>query len=213
MKLVYKGIYNNEEQLPRGELPQNAVKFNEAGSLDELTKAIIPLTILLISIVGVAVLVSFLIHGTLPFGIPSEANFPNIVIDVTRGIGIAVVIFFATMVPHELLHAVAFGKGHVVEMFIAPKQMAMFVLSTSPMTKRRFIFLSLFPNIVLAWIPLIVLVVLSPGGMTGNVLLWYCLFAMTSGAGDYMNVYNTIRQMPKGSMHQLHGFNSYWFMP
>ena len=31
------------------------------------------------------------------------------------------------------------------------------------------------------------------------------------GSGDFMNIYNTIKQVPKGAMTQISGFNSYWF--
>jgi len=213
MKLVFKGIYKSDEQLPYGELPDNAIKFKEADSLDELNRKAVIITIPLIALVGMAIFISILIHGTSPFGTSLSDGIVDMMVNGIRNMGIAAIIFFATMIPHELLHAIAFGKGHVVEMFIAPKQMAMFVTSPKPMTKKRFIFLSLLPNIVLAWIPLIVWVALPLGGTLSIIWIWYCLFAMTSGAGDYMNVYNTIRQMPKGSMHQIHGFNSYWFMP
>jgi len=42
---------------------------------------------------------------------------------------------------------------------------------------------------------------------------YYPAFAVINiffGAGDYMNMYNAWRQMPKDAMTQLSGFHSYW---
>ena len=39
MKLVYKGVLKSEAQLPLGELPENAVMFKEATSMDERASA------------------------------------------------------------------------------------------------------------------------------------------------------------------------------
>ena len=37
--------------------------------------------------------------------------------------------------------------------------------------------------------------------------------AIPMGAGDYMNIFNAIRQMPKGARVYMHGMHSYWYMP
>jgi len=118
-----------------------------------------------------------------------------------------------TFVPHEYLHAIFFGKMAEVELFIAPKQLALFVISTQPVTKARFIFLSLFPNLVFGWLPLAVWMILPHNIVFSDHLLTFSVLSILFGIGDYMNVFNAARQMPKGSMQQLSGFNSYWFIP
>ncbi|MCL2003932.1 MAG: DUF3267 domain-containing protein, partial [Oscillospiraceae bacterium] len=95
-------------------------------------------------------------------------------------------------------------------LFIAPKQLSLFVTSTQPITKARYIFMSLFPNLVFGWLPLAVWMVVLP---YNSDLLTFAVFSILFGIGDYMNVFNAVRQMPKGSMQQLSGFNSYWFIP
>ena len=35
----------------------------------------------------------------------------------------------------------------------------------------------------------------------------------TMGGGDFMNMFNAAVQMPLGSLTQLSGMHSYWFMP
>ncbi|MCL1787401.1 MAG: DUF3267 domain-containing protein [Defluviitaleaceae bacterium] len=82
-----------------------------------------------------------------------------------------------------------------------------------PISKARFIWLSLFPNIVLGWLPLAVWAFMPFHPVLSNGLFVFGMLATVCGAGDYYNAYNAARQMPKGSMQQLSGMNSYWFMP
>ena len=196
MKLVYKGIHKSNEQLPIGVLPENAVKFKEPKNM---TEALIKSSLFALpALLGVALflLVSFLLYGGLIF-------------DITW---IGLIISVLLLIPHELLHAVCFGKEAEVELFIAPKQLALFVISTQPITKARYIFLSLLPNLAFGWIPLAVWSVLPFNALFSNHLFTVSVFSILLGMGDYMNVFNAARQMPKGSMQQLSGFNSYWFM-
>ena len=37
--------------------------------------------------------------------------------------------------------------------------------------------------------------------------------AIGSGAGDYINIYNALRQVPKGGLCYMSGMHSYWYMP
>ncbi|MCL2059655.1 MAG: DUF3267 domain-containing protein [Oscillospiraceae bacterium] len=197
MKLVYKGIFSNNEQLPLGALPDNAVKFKEPKNL---TETVIKSSLFsLPALAGVALFlgVSRLLHGELAYN------------GTVRGMLFA----FLTLVPHEFLHAICFGKDAEVELFIAPKQLSLFVISTQPITKARYIFLSLLPNLVFGWLPLAVWAALPYSAFFSDHLLTFSVLAILFGVGDYMNSYNAARQMPKGSMQQLSGFNSYWFMP
>ena len=41
----------------------------------------------------------------------------------------------------------------------------------------------------------------------------FASFGISAGAGDYLNVFNAITQMPKGARTYLHHFNSYWYIP
>jgi len=197
MRLVFKGIYQNDDQLPKSILPDNAVKFNEPNSLESMNTATLVFILPTFVFASLFIIGSYLIHGSLSI----------------RGSLIGVLIYLFSIPLHELIHALAFGKGHIVELFIAPKQLAMFVTSTMPITKNQFIFVSLIPNIILGWIPLLVWMILPHNESYSNILLTFSILSVLVGVGDYLNVFNTIRQMPKGSMHQLSGFNSYWYMP
>ena len=197
MKLIYRGVYRDIEQLPKGALPENAVRFKEAENMTE-------------TIIASAVFIVPALLSVLPFLLGFYLLKGELTLGATwLGLIIAILSIF----PHEFLHAVCFGKDAEVALFIAPKQLSFFVHSVQPITKKRFIFLSLFPNLVFGWLPLSVWMILPYNAAYSNHLFTFSILSILCGIGDYMNVYNAIRQMPKGSVQQLSGFNSYWYMP
>jgi len=200
VKLIYKGKYENEEQLSKGTLPSNAVKFKEPETPDKLNLVASLFALPAILLAALIMLGSAFMHGRL-----------NLQIDHYMFIGM--LIAFLTIFPHEILHAICFGKGVEVELYIAPKKLMLFVFSTQPITKMRFIWMSLCPNVVFGWFPLVLWAVLPYGDIYSNLLFAVSIISILFGVGDYLNVYNAVRQMPKGSMQQLSGFNSYWYMP
>jgi hypothetical protein len=201
VKIIYKGIFKDYEQLPLGELPPDAVKFKEAESFQKLSVVSLIFIIPALFLVAIIVMLSGLLHGGITIG---------------GGLFIPLIAFsigLLTIIPHEILHAVCFGKGAEIEVFMSLKHFNAFVVCTKPITKMRFIMLSLLPNLAFGWLPLIIWAILPYSGIYSDVLLYASVFGVLLGIGDYTNVYNAIRQMPKGSMQQLSGFNSYWFMP
>ncbi len=109
--------------------------------------------------------------------------------------------------PHELLHAVCFKKD--VYLYTNWSQGMLFVVGPEDMSKARFIFMSLLPNIVFGFLPYIL-------GMIFPKYLFLLSLGVLSagmGAGDYYNVFNALTQMPKGARTYLYKFNSYWYMP
>lgn len=81
-----------------------------------------------------------------------------------------------------------------------------FIVGPELMTKKHFVFMSLFPNIVLGVIPFVIGMFFPQA--IGIMLFGSCCIAM--GAGDYYNVFHALTQMPKGAKTYLKGFNSYW---
>ena len=197
MKLIYKGIFKDMGQLPTGNLPQNAIKFKEPDNFVKLNLYAflygIPAYLLTILIV----VTSTILH---------DKPVPNFHF-------VGIILAFLTVLPHEILHAIGFGKGAEVELYFSPKNLVAFVACTKPVSKGRFIFLSLLPNLVFGWLPLIIWALMPGYGVYSNILYTFSVMGVLFGAGDYMNIFNAIFQMPKGSMQQLSGFNSYWFMP
>lgn len=112
-----------------------------------------------------------------------------------------------TIFPHEFLHALCFKED--VYLYTNLKQGMVFVLGNETMSKKRFIFMSLLPNLVFGFFPYFL-------SFLGSKYLMFALWgviAIAMGAGDYYNVFNALTQMPKGARTYLYQMNSYWYMP
>ncbi len=189
MKLHYRGNYNlNPESLPSEPHQQGAVPFKEAQ--DSKTIGIIAnvLAVLLI----------------IPLGIILYLRCGNAIFDyILLGCILALLCIF----PHEFLHAICFRDN--VYLYTNLKQGMLFVIGTETMSKGRFIFMSLLPNLIFGIIPYLIALIfpfLSVLGVFGAISI--CM-----GAGDYYNIFNAATQMPKGARTYLHKFNSFWYMP
>ena len=110
-------------------------------------------------------------------------------------------------VPHEFLHAVCFRED--VYMYTNLRHGMLFVVGPEKMSKGRFIFMSLLPNIVFGFIPFILFLIWPQLGVLGSL----GAVSIPMGGGDYINVFNALTQMPKGARTYLYRFNSYWYMP
>ncbi|HPP68604.1 MAG TPA: DUF3267 domain-containing protein [Clostridiales bacterium] len=199
MKLEYRGIIKSVETLPKTDLPENAVKFKEPETLAAVNKAALFYMVPLAAFICLCVYLGVKFGGkTNPLDTPL---YPGAILALL------------SVLPHELLHAVCFGKDAVVGLYFAPKELMAFVFCSKPISKARFIFLSLCPNLVLGWLPFMLWLILPDLGKTGSNLLIFSVYSILMGAGDFMNAVNAIRQMPNGSYQQLSGMHSYWFMP
>ena len=113
----------------------------------------------------------------------------------------------AILLPHELLHAVCFKKD--VYLYTYRQQGMLFVVGPEDMSRGRFVFMSLLPNLVFGLVPYLVGMVFPQWYF---LLIWGAL-ALGMGAGDYYNVFNALTQMPRGARTYLYQFNSWWYMP
>lgn len=200
MKIVWKGKYKNVEQLKIGEIPDNAVKFKEPNSplLLNLVSSIFIIPVLVI--IGIAISIKFYLQQNL-----NLFNFFNY---------IGILLAYLMIVPHELLHSIAFPKNAEVQLWFSPKSLMAFVFTTYPVSKKRFVYISLLPNIIFGIIPLILWIVIPVGfNEISGIMFSFSFISLLCGVGDYLNVFNTIIQMPKDSVTQLYGFNSYWYKP
>lgn len=192
MKLHYKGKYDlNPDSLPHGEHIPGAVPFKEAKDSRQL--AIIANAASVVIMVLLAVPAWFRCREYL-FASPFQMMFGAIA---------SMLILF----PHEILHALCFKED--VYLYTNWKQGLLFVVGPETMSKGRFIFMSLFPNLVFGIFPYL-LGMLLPNLVFAVVL---GILATGMGAGDYYNVFNAATQMPRGSRTYLYQFNSYWYIP
>lgn len=192
MKLHYKGKYDlNPESLPHGEHIPGAVKFKEAENSKKLS---------LIANVLCVVIMLLLVP-------PAWFRCKEYLMENTWQLIAGYLASLLILFPHEILHAVCFKED--VYLYTNWAQGMLFVVGPETMSKMRFVFMSLLPNIVFGVIPYVI-------GMIFPNIIFLLVFGTLSigmGAGDYYNVYNALTQMPKGARTYLYEFNSYWYLP
>lgn len=186
MKLIYKGKFDgNTESIPHGEHKPGAVKFKEP----EDSKKLGVIANSIAAVIMVLALVGVILRG----------GIGNISL-------IGIFLSYMTLFPHEILHGLCFKDE--VYLYTDLKNGLLFVTGPEDMTKARFIFMSLLPNIVFGFIPYILFMINPRWKILGT--FGACCISM--GAGDYLNVFNALTQMPKGARTYIHGFNSWWYM-
>ena len=182
----FAGRYNgDEESLISCEHKPGNVPFREAGDMDKFSKLINILAIL----IGVVTLGIYFLAGGRELHI------------------VGTILAIVVTLPHEFLHAVCF-EGEVY-MYENLRKGMLFVIGPGTFSKARFVFMSLLPNIVFGFIPFIIFLIDPSQRILGTL----GAFSIAAGAGDYYNVYNALRQMPKGSRAYMHGMHTYWYMP
>lgn len=185
MKLIYKGKYNGDESsLPSAEPVEGAVRFKEAEDMKQFS-VLINVVALVITVLG---MVLFFWRGGL-----RNFNFWGYVL------------FMVTLFPHELLHGVCFKEN--VYLYTNLKQGMLFVTGPEHLSKARFIFMSLLPNLLFGLLPFVIYLI-DP---SHNALGTWGVLALGAGAGDYYNVFNALTQVPKGGKIYNVGFHSWWY--
>ena len=191
MTLHYGGKYNGDEKsLPQIEHHPNAVAFIEAASTKELSLMCNCGCILLMIILAV------------PFVLLGKEYFHSNRICMI----LAAICGVLSLFPHELLHAICYKED--VYLYNNLRQGLFFVIGTEAMSKSRFVFMCLCPNIFLGLIPYSVFLFIPHAVFLGL----FGLICIGMGFGDYINTYNAIKQMPKGAKTYLSGLHSYWYL-
>ena len=192
MKLHYRGKYNlDPATLPTCKHQPNAVKFKEVDSTKELAVIANDIAIVLMILLS----------------IPVYLKYKGSLFDYFDEMMVGAMLPLLTMFPHELLHALCFKED--VYLYTDFKQGLLFVVGCETMSKQRFIFMSLLPNIVFGFIPYMI----SFLGIQYLTLAVLGVIAIGMGAGDYYNVFNALIQKPKGARTYLYQMNSYWYIP
>ena len=186
------GKYNGDENsLPKREHPKGAIQFKECANMQTLSFVANGGSILTMALL----FIPFILLGK-PY---IKANAIWLIVALFANI--------LSMIPHEYLHAICYKKD--VYLYSDIKNGLLFVLGPEDMSKTRFVFMCLLPNIVFGWIPYIIFLIfpnLSGLGLFG-------ILCTGMGFGDYINVFNALTQMPKGAKTYLSGMHSYWYVP
>ena len=191
MILHNAGKYNGDEStLPQREHQSNAVPFKEFGSMKKISV-----------IANIGCILTMLILA-IPFILLAKEYIRDNAIWLALG-GICGGL---SLPIHELLHAICYKKD--VYYYNNLSQGLVFVVGTEDMSKIRFIFMCLCPNIFLGLVPYMIFLIYPNIVFLGL----FGLICIGMGFGDYINVYNAIKQMKKGEKTYLSGMHSYWYV-
>lgn len=197
MKLTFKKEFDGDlSKLPTRTV-EGAVAFKEPETIEKLS--LVSNSIALVLAVALLALVVVISGG---LGKLFENEFA-----LLFNMLIVIVLSIAILPAHEFLHAICFKEE--VEFYTYLRKGLLFVVGTESMTKARFVFMSMLPNLVFGFLPFVLFLIFP-----SQLWLGLCgAMNIGSGAGDYLNVFNALTQMPKGSLCFMSGNRSYWYIP
>ena len=109
---------------------------------------------------------------------------------------------FVALPFHEVMHALCYPKTATVWIGLCIRKMAAYAISYYPLTKKRFIFMSLAPSI-LGIVPLMIFI-FTP--ITMKPILTLCIVSafmgLISPAPDYMDIISVLQKAPKNALIQ-----------
>lgn len=121
-------------------------------------------------------------------------------------IGIVIALLFFPV--HEFLHALCFPTGSQVFMFYTMQGLG--ITCTTPMTRNRFIFVNLFPSMILGGISLLLfLAIPCTYVFTSMIFCAFSLLHLGGGYIDYLNIIHLLK-LPKNTIIQISGAKIYW---
>ena len=193
MKIHFKGKYNMDpDSLPNRPHRPGAQMFKEIGDIQTLGRQMNKIALIM--------MVVLVVCYVLRVG-------KSVLMEQSDQVFAAAICSMLVLLPHEFLHAICFREDTYI--YTALRQGLLFVFGPEDMTKRRFVFMSLLPNLVFGIIPFVI-------GMIWPEKVFFGVLGVLSipaGVGDYYNIRNALQQVPKGGLIYMYGFHSYWYLP
>ncbi len=112
---------------------------------------------------------------------------------------------------HEYLHAVCYSAKNTVYVGVCAEKLAAFAVCHEPISKRRFIGMSLAPAL-LGIVPLAVFLLASPSALLSGLCVPSGIIGMLSPMPDYMDVWLVLRQLPRGATLQTTNQGYFWYL-
>lgn len=203
MAIRFRGTLADFSQLEYGYCPPGSIQLEEGDTLEgvigQALRQSLPLFLLMAALTLVRLVVGM--NWAVPFSV--GRTFLVMVLWM--------VLYVVLIVVHEWIHALFFPRCAVKDVWFYRLQAAM-VYCNTPVTRNRFIVMSLAPATILGIIPFIgwllwgdrLDAVLS---IAWAAMAWSMIFG---GIGDFYNVRNVIRQVPKNAYVFNYGIHTYW---
>ncbi len=186
---------NEIEKYQKGKLDSNAIKMKMPETMNKMMVRAFPFVIPALIIMFLAMYL--------------KGHINNQIVVYKPYMFIGLIIGFFLSIIHELLHAIVYPKGVNTYIGIA-KPVTFVALASYPLNKERFIVMCLLPYI-LGIIPLI-LFLFSPANYIAlnSIIYGIAFIGMVSPYPDAYNVYQVIKQVPKGKKVQFYGDDTYY---
>lgn len=196
-KIQWIGIIKNElSEYQKSAFSNNTHKMEMPASANELMLKALPFTVLPFLTIFVSMFIKTFLAGQIII----RPAF--VVIGLAAG--------FIGLILHELLHAVCYPSDATVYVGIYLKAIAPVALTSYPLKRGRFIFMSLLPSI-LGIIPIAVFWFTSTETTAWNGFLFgFAVMGLISPYPDYYNIYQVLKQTPKKCRIQFYSEDTYW---
>ncbi len=193
-KIIWEGNQEWDKDFPDVPISEKVVKINRP---DDILKSSLPYGIIPFAICFVSVFI--------------KKNASEEFIFDLRFMPIGFLIGFLLIPVHEFLHAICYPKEAVVYVGVCLKKVAAYAVSFHPISKCRYIVMSLAP-MILGVIPLVIFIICP---LHQKPLLTICVvpafMGVISPSPDYMDVLYVIKQVPNGSKIQASNEGLFWF--
>lgn len=195
--IKYMGKLDSFSQLERGELLQGAVKFREPETMGQIIRQA---TLISLPVIVISTVILFLKSSGGFFALP----FPVMVLNLIILLGL----FFV----HEFIHALSLPAEVSKEIWTKFSDGVLLIHFDQPIRKSQFLWLSLAPNVILGLVPfsLYALGLFDMSTVFKDSIGFISWMMLLGGVGDYLNVFNALRQVPKDAKVFNYGIHSYW---
>lgn len=200
LNIKFKGICNNEEEIKKKQkLYKDSIIYKEEATFKERIKKCEKFMILAVVIVMLSIL--------------TTADLKNIELEFNLvDLLISVLMIIPLMLVFEIIVILLYPPKAKKDLYIVKKDLTILLISNSLITKKRFIIICLIPIIVLLIIPYII-VIIAMGNIPIKIAKLLAILSVEACAFaplNIMEIYNTIKQVPKGAKIFNYGYHSYW---
>ena len=194
-KIIWEGNQDWNRNFKDKQLPAHANKISRP---DNIIKSSLPYGILPMLICFLAVII--------------KKNISNEFIFNLWFMPLGFIIGFIIALPmHEYLHAICYPKNATVFVGVCLKRIAAYAVSFYPISRKRFIIMSLAP-MLLGVIPLLIFMFCP---LDYKPILTICIIpsfmGLISPSPDYMDVFAVLRQVPKNAKIQASNEGLFWY--
>ena len=114
---------------------------------------------------------------------------------------------------HEYIHALCYPRSSVKQIWKNKKDNAYFVYCDAIVSKKRWIVICIMPTLMIVVLPFLIWILVAKY-LPINIMVCtfiLLLIMMLGSSGDFINIYNTLRQVPKGGkVFNYWDLHSYW---